>query len=74
MSRRSRTTITFTLRLPLPAGATTKGAQLFLFAALADRVRKQREALPAGAPNDGMAGLALQEVLIKQTGRETQYL
>lgn len=69
MSRRSRTTLTFTLAFPLPAKVSQKEAERFIRDALREYVAE----LHAEQSPSPFAFLPLAEVVIKQTGRETTY-
>lgn len=72
MSRKSRTTLTFTVTLPLPQKGAAKGAEEFL----RNAIQREQQVLFAGFPlvKDPFAYLPLREVIIRQTGRETVYL
>lgn len=63
MAKRSRLTVEFLVKMPLPAGAKPKEAQDFLAKALLD-------APPVG----GMRGYSPEQTIIKLVRRETVYL
>lgn len=67
VSRRSRTTLTLSVRLPIPVGAGAEDVLGFVRQALA----QYKSSLPATA---SLSGLQVGEVLIKIEKKETVYL
>lgn len=67
MSRKQRTTLTFSLQLPLPPGATQKQCIDYIILALHDAKPKMELTHP-------MSALQLNELQLKIVRRETHYL
>lgn len=67
MSKRSRTTLTFSVRMPLPPGATAKDALAYVHSAITSWKGGMDPAEP-------ITSLQSNEVLIKIINRETVYL
>lgn len=70
MSKRSRTTLTFSVRMPLPPGATAAQAQRYTELA----VKTYIDYMAGANIIKEMKGLQSAEVLIKIINRETVYL
>lgn len=69
MSKRSRTTLTFSVRMPLPPGATQAQAREYTEEAI-----KNYAHIAGTAITDSMRSIQSAEVLIKIINRETIYL
>ena len=69
MSRKSRTTLTFTVTIPLPQKGAAKGAAEFIRHAL----HHEQERIHGNGEPNPLAFLAVNEIVIRQTGRETVY-
>lgn len=67
MSRRQHTTVTFSVRIPLPAGATRKQAMEYTLRALI----WSKESLHN---NDPMAGVSIEGIQVKLINSTTVYL
>jgi len=70
MSRRSRTTITISLTLPLPPGAKQKDGLEFL----QNAIRIHKNFLQNNAPAAPSSAIQLEEIVYRITNRETVYL
>jgi hypothetical protein len=70
MTRKSVTTLTLSVRMRLPPGATQSQAKEFLENAIEDRVKHEAAYTPA-LP---IASLATQEIVIKTIAKTTAYL
>lgn len=67
MSKRSRTTLTFSVQMPLPPGATAKDAMAYVHNALTDYKGGMDPAEP-------MMSMQANELQVKIINRETVYL
>lgn len=70
MSKRSRTTLTIQIKLPLPPGATQSGALSWLHEVIKDAANP----LTYKAQEGSLKGLQVAEVQLKIVARDTVYL